>query len=411
MPSDALPPAVRPRIRSRIPLGFVGMIAIIVGVESCVMKHDYDLTTLVASNWQIEGKAPARHAAGHEILCFGDSMVKFGIQPRVLGASLGKSVYNFALYCGPPQTSYYMLQRAFDAGAKPAAVLVDFQPELLMGDAMTLTSRTFPEILTFRELFDLCWRAHGSKRSPQDRSPSDRSPPDPRSASDYFAEYVVSKLIPSSRKRYEIRAAVLAAIKGESVSVKERLLAARRNWKLNKGAEALAKNPYYFGEVPEFGAYPAMFWMPWKCNELSRGYLERFLELAASRKVPVFWLLQPNANEVDLKREKVGYNAMYNQFVRHYQDLFPNLVVVDGRHVNYPYQYFTDPVHLDRNGAVAYSLGVADVVRAYLEGSSLARRWVDLPDRRARSEEVALEDNGQSAVVIKAEAEATKVRR
>ncbi len=389
MPSVAEPSdAPSPDPRRRPPMALVGMLALIAGVESFVMQHDYDLTTLVASNWQIEGKAPARYAAGNEILCFGDSMVKFGIQPRVLGASLGKSTYNFALYCGPPQASYYMLERAFVAGARPAAVVVDFQPELLMGDAMKLTSRTFPELLSFTELLDLCWHAR-----------------DP----DRLGEFAIAKILPSARKRYEIRAGLMAAIKGESVSVKDRLLAARRNWKLNKGAEVLAKNPYYHGEVPESGAYPAMFWMPWKPNPLSVVYLERFLDLAATRKVPVFWLLQPNANEVDLKREKVGYNAQYDRFVKHYQDRFANLVVVDGRHVNYPPQYFTDPVHLDRNGGTAYSLGVADVMRPFFDGSLLAGRWFDLPDRRERSAEVALEDNNESQVVLKAEE--FKVRR
>jgi len=380
MPSDR--ESTDPRPVRRVPLGLLGMLALIVGVESFVMRHDYDLTTLVASNWQIEGQAPGRHAARNDILCFGDSMVKFGIQPRILGGVLGKPTYNFALYCGPPQASYYMLARSFDAGAKPAAVVVDFQPELLMGDAMKLTSRTFPELLGFRELVDLCWHARDSDR---------------------LGEFVIAKILPSSRKRYEIRAGLMAAIKGESASIKDKVLAAKRNWKLNKGAEVLAKNPYYHGEVPEFGAYPAMFWMPWKPNPLSVTYLERFLDLAAAHKVPVFWVLQPNANEVDLKREKVGYNAQYDNFVRSYQDRFTNLVVIDGRHVNYPYQYFTDPVHLDRNGGTAYSFGVADVMKPYLEGTTIARRWFNLPDYRSRAEEVPLEDTTQSALAIRAE--------
>ncbi len=275
---EGLTPDRRPCSRS-LPLGVLGMVALIFAVEATIMRHDFDLTTLVASNWQLEGKAPTRqHAAKAEILCFGDSMVKFGVQPRVLGGSLGKSVYNFALYCGPPMTSFYQLERVLDAGAKPAAVLVDFQPEILMCDALQVTSRTMPEILGFGELVDLCWTARDSDR---------------------LAEFFIARLLPSSRKRFEIRAACTAAIIGQSASIRERVVGAKRNWKANGGAEVLAKNPGYGGEIPDTGAYPSMFWTPWKPNRLSRTYLERFLNLAAKHDIPVFWLIQPNTQQVD----------------------------------------------------------------------------------------------------------------
>ena len=373
---------------SRLPFGLLGMLALIVVVESFVTSRDLDLTTLVAANWRIEGRAPARHAAGNEILIFGDSMVKFGIQPRVLKAKVGKTSYNFALYCGSAPASYTMLRRSIDAGARPDAVVVDFQPELLMGDSMKILNRVFPELLTCRETLELCWNARDAGR---------------------FAEFMIAKILPTARKRYEIRAGVLASINGRSVSIKEKSLAARRNWKVNKGAEVLPKNPHYRGEVPEAGAYPSMFWVPWKANELNRLYLEQFLKLAASRDIPVFWVLQPNAAEVDTRREKAGYNAQFDVFVRSYLAKFPKLVIIDGRHIDYPYQVFTDPVHLDRQGAVAYSLGVADVLRAHLVDRKPGLRWVALPDHRDQVNAIALEDNAESGVALRAEQE--KVRR
>ncbi len=388
MPSSD-PPAAQKR---SLPLGILGMIVLIFGVESTIMRHDFDLTTLVASNWQLEGKAPQRYAAKSEILCFGDSMVKFGVQPRVLGPSLGRSVYNFALYCGPPETSFYQLRRAFDAGAKPAAVLVDFQPEIMMCDALKVTSRTIPEILGFSELFDLCWTAKDFDR---------------------LGEFFVARVFASSRKRFEIRAAYTAAISGQSASIRERLIAVKRNWKVNRGAEVLPKNPNYHGEIPDSGAYPSMFWTPWKANELSAIYLERFLSLAAKHQVPVFWLLQPNATEVNARRDQSGYNAQYDAFVRRYQDQYPQLSVIDGRHVDYPASYFTDPVHLDRSGATAYSLGIADVLRPFLGSGSVANRWQTLPDRRDRADEIALEDHLQSVLAIQAQSvtDSSKLRR
>ncbi len=387
MPSEIPPPAAPSASRLGLPMGLIGTIALIVAVESFVMKHDYDLTTLIASNWQIEGRAPARHAASNEVLIFGDSMVKFGVQPRVLKARLGKPAYNFALYCGSAPSSYFMLRRAFDAGAKPSAVVVDFQPELLLCDSMTVLSRVYPELLTFREAAELCWTARDADR---------------------LAEFAVAKVLPSARKRHEIRAGILAAFKGESASVRDKLLAARRNWKVNKGAEVLPKNPHFHGEVPEVGAYPAMFWVPWQGNPVNLAFLDRFLELAGSRQVPVFWILQPNAPKVDERREQVGYNAEFDRFIRSVQDRYPNLVVIDGRHVNYPHQVFIDPVHLDRQGATAQSLGVADVLQAHLADPKAAPRWVVLPDHRDRFDSIALEDNNESGIALKAEQEKTR---
>ncbi len=398
MPSDLLPTEapVVPGRRSRLPRGLIGMLALIAGVESFVMRHDYDLTTLIASNWEIEGHAPARFAGGSKILCFGDSMVKFGVQPHVLGATLGKPTYNFALYCGSPQASYYMLRRAFDAGAKPEAIVVDYQPEFLMGDSLKLLGRAFPELLTVAEAADLCWRGG---------EPDCWRKGDPNRF-DRFGEYLVAMGLPSARKRYEIRANLLANIKGQSGSIRENLEARKRNWKVNRGAEALPKNPHYRGEVPEIGGYPAMFWTPWAAHPLNAQYVDRFLELARSRQVPVFWVLQPNAPAVDQKREQVGYNAQYEAFVRDHVGRFANLTVIDGRHVNFDHRVFTDPVHLDRDGATAYSFGIAQVIRARLAHprAEAGSRFVALPDQQSRAREVALEDFNQSGDAIKAEA-------
>ena len=156
---------------------------------------------------------------------------------------LGKSAYNFALYCGSAPASYYMLRRSFDAGAKPAAIVVDFQPELLMGDSMKILNRVYPELLTFRETAELCWTTGTSTGTiVRDRPGRPVRRVRGRQAPALGPEAVRDPGRASS-----------PAIKGESASVKEKLLAAKRNWKINQGAEVLPKNPYYQGEVPEFG--------------------------------------------------------------------------------------------------------------------------------------------------------------
>ena len=371
------------RSMKSLPLGLLGALTLVGGVEWSLMRHDLDLTTLVAANWGLEADTPGRRAAKADILCFGDSMVKFGVQPRVLGPALGRKVANFAMYCGTPELTYYRLRRAFDAGARPAAILVDFQPELMMCDALRVTARVVPEALDLGEIFDL-GRAAG----------------DP----ELLGQLVVGRLLPSARKRPEVRAAVAAAVAGRPEPIRERVLAARRNWRVNAGAEVLPKNFAYQGTIPTDGPYPSMFWTPWKPNRLSVAYFERFLSLAARHQVPVFWILQPNAPEVDARRGGSGYYDCYEYFIRGYQRSYPNLFVIDGRHVNYPPGFFVDPVHLDRDGAVACSLGIADVLRPILVEGKSPVRWQTLPDHRGRVREVALEDHIQSALANRAEA-------
>jgi hypothetical protein len=152
-----------------------------------------------------------------------------------------------------------------------------------------------------------------------------------------------------------------------------------------------------------------MFWTPWTVDPVNEKYIERFLKLARSHNVPVFWTLQPNTPEVDAQREKVGYNAQYEAYVRKCQARFANLFVIDGRHVNYPYQVFNDPVHLDKDGATACTLGLAEILKSYLIDHKTETRWAALPDHRQEIGTIRLEDGIESSLAIKAEE--AKVRR
>src|SRR4051812_42261979 len=119
---------VVPRRGAR-PWGTMGMIVVVATVELLVHRvEDRHFTTNAALSWAYGGRAADRKAAGRDVLCFGDSMVKFGVAPRVLEDRLGTKAYNLALYAGSPTASYFLLRRALEAGARPSAILVDFQP-------------------------------------------------------------------------------------------------------------------------------------------------------------------------------------------------------------------------------------------------------------------------------------------
>jgi hypothetical protein len=125
------------------------------------------------------------------------------------------------------------------------------------------------------------------------------------------------------------------------------------------------------------------------------------LRLAAENQVPVYWLMPPNAPKVMAHRDGNGVHANLDRFVRGLQAQFPNLSVIDARHAGYQNTVFVDPVHLDRDGAVALSADVAEVLRRSLIHSEPVARWVELPAYRDRPIALAREDVNQSRERLK----------
>jgi len=99
----------------------------------------------------------------HDVLCFGDSQMKFGIAPHVVAARTGRPAYNLAIVGGQPPASYFLLRRALEAGARPSAVLFDLQGKHPCRPITTGTSATCPPDGHARRL-DLAW--NGSRCQP-----------------------------------------------------------------------------------------------------------------------------------------------------------------------------------------------------------------------------------------------------
>jgi hypothetical protein len=139
--------------RARAPLGLIGMTVLVVAVESWLSSHSLELSQdRTLFEWRATGiAARGEEVKRSEVLCFGDSLVKYGIYPPILEASLGRSAFNLAVQGCPPPVSYFLLRRALDGGARPKAVIVDVH-------AMVLPSRPdqtvacWPEFLTEPEL-------------------------------------------------------------------------------------------------------------------------------------------------------------------------------------------------------------------------------------------------------------------
>ena len=119
---------------SRRARGFLGMLVLVAAVETHLARHELDITNPGAAILRYASRAARRKAANCEILCLGDSLIKFGIVPGVIEERLGRRTYNLAVVGGQAPGSYFLLRQALAAGAHPSALLVDFKPNFLAED-------------------------------------------------------------------------------------------------------------------------------------------------------------------------------------------------------------------------------------------------------------------------------------
>jgi hypothetical protein len=390
------------RAWGRAPLGLLGMVVLVASAERWVARHDADFSEICTANWQYSERLARRNSEPGAILCFGTSLAKFGVVARLLEQETGRRAVNLAVCNGHMPSSYYLFKRALDTGAKPSAVLVDCQdgPEPAnppggeaRAEAIRVNLREWPELLTWGECLDLAWSARDSK---------------------FVAEMAVSRLVPSYKARYQVRSSVLAALRGESGSSRNAVLAARRNWAANRGTQLMPRRPGAGASARSAG--PAADRLPaerpadpsWR-NRLSEEYTRRFLALAAARGIPVFWLIPPFPPETRAEMARAGMISYRVAQALQARATYPGVTVIDGLRASYGADVFWDKVHLGREGACAFSADVGRAVARALGGPGERPSWVTLPPYRGRAVTVAAEDFDQSLQAVALPA--GKVRR
>jgi hypothetical protein len=371
----------------------LGMLALVVAAEAFVARHDDDFTTVWAHAWKRAGESARRDAPGCAVLGFGDSVVMHGVAPRVLEDRLGARAWNLAVFKGQGPTAYFLLRRALDAGARPSAVFMD--GELLMDDPR-VHMRLWSELAGLRDGLDLAWTARDA---------------------DFFASLVVARLLPTARARYEIRANILGALRADPwftrFASRSAVAIHRRNWQANRGAHIVPRTPgldkSHQDAIAASNVGKAPLPPAWSCDPLNEVYVRRFLALAESRRIPVYWLLAPIHPDVQAWRDRWGYNVGYRAFLRGLQGRYPGLSVIDGHGARYATSALWDPTHLSRPGASIYSGDLAALLAARLApGAGPAPRWIELPGYRERPIAPPLEDLEQSRTALR---EARAARR
>ncbi len=364
--------------RGRWPLGLVGMIGLVALIEAGLARRQVDFTNEVYSSWERGRQTAGNEAARANVLCFGDSIVKLGVAPKVLEERLGTRAYNCAVIGGSAPLSYFLLRRAIESGAKPAAVVVDYKAFILAGGPR-FQLRPWAEAVSPRDALDLAWTSRDAA---------------------FLAETALRGLLVSYRGRPEIRANVLAALRGEPAPSREPLMVHWRNWNANLGAKIMPETFQFGGTVKpeEAGHYaPAS----WRCDPVNAAYIRRFCVLAASRDIPVFWLLGPASPPLQALRDAHDLEAPYDRLARRIQSHCPNLVVVDARHSGYDCPAFCDPVHLNARGACAFTAQLADLLKDHLRNPRDTPRWVHLNPPEPAAVALPVEDLDASALAVR----------
>ena len=138
-------------------LGALGLILVLDGVLARISIGPH-ASSRPTSSWEAAFRAATEPEAHAEILCFGDSLIKLGILPRLLEARLGQSAYNLAVLGGQPPTSHYLLRRVLDGGHSPRALVVNFSP-LLLGIDPQVNLAWWAGLMRGRERIELALRS------------------------------------------------------------------------------------------------------------------------------------------------------------------------------------------------------------------------------------------------------------
>jgi hypothetical protein len=367
---------LRPREKSTLPWGLIGMAILVGTIEGRAIRDRPHYMGTVAASARFKGQFVHRKAPGREVLCFGDSMIQYGVLPKVIERTTGRRGYNLAVQAGPAPASYFLLRRALESGARPSTIVANFAAKFLSDRPWHPgLSYPWPDLLELDEAIELSW----VMRDP-----------------DLLARVLVDRCLHSCKNRYEIRASILAALRGEPTINQEVISMLWRNWNQNDGAQAKAKTAYREAPIPHASLADEG---SWTCAPSNEHYVRRFLDLAAQHRITVYWLITPLSPTTQELWHRTGNDARFARFVRSYLERYPNLVVVDARHSGFEPSVFIDGIHLDRDGAIALSTGLAEILPGGPGRPHAGPRWMELPPYREPAGDAPVEDVAKSVLV------------
>ena len=377
--------------RGPTPWGLIGFLVAILLIEQSLSRHEGLFSDPAATNFRYSKKVAETKSARVEILVVGTSLMKFGAVPRMIESGTGRSAFNLAVCSGHLPSSYFVLRRALENGARPKAVLLDCQDTFVQPtqehepfEGITVNKRNWPELLDLRDTIDLAWVARDSH---------------------FLADTLVSRVLTSYKNRFVIQDQVLNAFRGGSAASDLQNRAFVRNWRANCGVTmtlaTAPPNPTRTAIVAQSPVTPtAPVPTPPKSNRLTQAYLSRLLDLASTYKFRVFWVLPPLPSEILAGREESGLDDYFTELASQVRSRSANAVVIDARRSGYPSDVFLDAVHLNAKGAIAFSAEVARIVKSELDHPSSTGPWVSLGPYRRPEAMPPFEDMERSRITV-----------
>jgi hypothetical protein len=377
------PEAGRRRRVGTIPWGFAGMLVLVLAIEGAVGRRWLDFSDPVSLSWRFSAEAARAQAPGCALLCLGDSLAKHGLIPSIVERETGLRTVNLAAARCPTLMSYFLFRRALDAGARPAAILLNTKQAVLIGGP-EYNAAYWPAALSPAECLELGRFSHRPETG---------------------AAALMGCLLPSLRSRLEVRSNLMAALRGEVDPLHDINRVLWRNWTVNDGANVASFHSGYRGELsPQIqeNLHPDKFYV----NRSNAEGLEGLLRLAAEQNIRVYWLLTPLSPGLQAWRERSGAEVRFEEWVRSYHARYPRVVtVLDARRVVTDPALFIDATHLAGRGGIALSHAIGKAIRdeqSNPPGSS-GPRWCVLDESSSSApgrEELALEDVDQSKKIV-----------
>ncbi|CAN5610006.1 hypothetical protein BH23PLA1_BH23PLA1_06770 [soil metagenome] len=362
----------------RRPRGLIGMLILLLVVEVVIGRFDRYLEGPISYEWRFADRAARSEAHDCEVLCFGDSLIKNGILPRAFEASTGLRGYNLAVGGGQAPANYYLLKHALDSGARPSAIVTNFSPGLLqLGPGHN--------------------RDHwASLTDPFEGIELARMARDP----DLLASMTLIHALPSVRYRPAIRDRLGKQFGRPSVLDWRMNHVIGRTMRVNRGPLVMPSQPFAF---PDPEGYTRSYFPPdWHPHPLNELYVHRFLDLAESYSIPVFWLIPPCHPEIHLRIEHSEYVIRFGDYLDRILAQYPRLIVVDGSRSKYDSSLFWDPQHLGRSGAAILSEDLAFILDQSLKSEGMEHNGdLELPDAEIRPIAVVIEDVVESRAEVR----------
>jgi hypothetical protein len=323
-----------------LPIGLVGALLAAAAFELWLSTRRHEFTPMLPAAFHYAYDR-AGQVQGHKVLLFGDSQVKHGIDPRAISQTHGPT-FNLACNGARPIVSWALLKRALDAGARPDAVVVDFQTTLLQQDP-TNDVAGLAEVLSVPDAWRLAHRA---------RQPV------------LFAQLMAHRL-PSLSGRDRLRGAACDLLSGRRLVPEGKgCLAAYQAWDAQDGANLWEQPHPRLEDGRFFDEAQAEFFGEWFCHPLNAVYVNDFLRLAESRGIPVYWVAFPTRQRLREWSDRLGNTGKLTTMLRSAAARYPNLTVVDARDIGYADDLFMDGGHLLRPGSERLSRRLADLIAA-----------------------------------------------